>query len=303
MVLAVGDFSLSLHVPMNDVSSPAKVELTTAVIPDRCTQVALCGGPYSNFGAVEAFLQATRTICDRFCLGDLGGFGPLPERTIALLQTGQVQCLQGNYDSAIGLGERDCGCGYTDPRDREFAQISYDYTYAHVGETSRAWLRQLPALIRLEWRNRRILLCHGSPVQTNEFVWESETDDDAIRQWLQDFDVDGICATHSGIPWVRRVMQPRGRGFWFNVGVLGRPAHDRTARVSYGLLTFPEGADVPAPELIALEYDVDPVVTTMRAEGLPEEFCESLQTGLWTTCAEILPAAEKVPRSRFGVAV
>lgn len=278
---------------MNDLHAT----IATIQIPDRCTQVALCGGPYSNFGAVTAFLEATQAIGDRFCLGDIGGFGPLPERTIALLKEGNVQCLQGNYDSAIGLGERDCGCGYTDPRDREFAQISYDYTYANVGEASRAWLQQLPALIRLEWRDRRILLCHGSPVQTNEFVWESQTDDEAIRNWLQEFDVDGICATHSGIPWMRRVRD----GFWFNVGVLGRPAHDRTPHVAYGLLTFPAGAELPAPELVSLAYDVAPVVETMRSEGLPEEFCESLQTGLWTTCAEILPAAEKVPRSRHGV--
>ncbi|MEO1131481.1 MAG: metallophosphoesterase [Cyanobacteria bacterium J06639_1] len=293
-----------------DVSTATSI--TTIRIPDRCTQVALCGGPYSNFGAVEAFLAATQEIGDRFCLGDIGGFGPLPERTIALLREGNVQCLQGNYDSAIGLGERDCGCGYTDPRDREFAQISYDYTYAHVGDTSREWLRQLPALIRVEWRDRRILLCHGSPVRTNEFVWESQTDDERILKWLQAFEVDGICATHSGIPWVRwvtRSLSDKGnslsgssaRGFWANVGVLGRPAHDRTPRVSYGLLTFPLDADIPTPELVSLAYDVEPVVAAMRSEGLPEEFCESLQTGLWTTCAEILPAVEKEPRSRFGI--
>ncbi|MEO0853255.1 MAG: hypothetical protein AAFY15_07095, partial [Cyanobacteria bacterium J06648_11] len=135
-------------------ASSAIATVTTIQIPDRCTQVALCGGPYSNFGAVSAFLEATQEIGDRFCLGDIGGYGPLPERTIALLRGGNVRCLQGNYDSAIGLGERDCGCGYTDPRDREFAQISYDYTYANVEETSREWLRQLPALIRLEWRDR-----------------------------------------------------------------------------------------------------------------------------------------------------
>lgn len=281
--------------------------ITTVRIPDRCTQVALCGGPYSNFGAVEAFLAATREIGDRFCLGDVGGFGPLPERTIALLRAGNVRCLQGNYDSAIGLGERDCGCGYTDPRDREFAQISYDYTYARVGEASREWLRQLPALMRLEWRDRRILLCHGSPVQTNEFVWESQTHDERIQNWLREFEVDGICATHSGIPWVRRVKSSRAnseagdRGFWFNVGVLGRPAHDRTPHVSYGLLKFPYRSTMPEPELVSLSYEVEPVVATMRSEGLPEEFCESLQTGLWTTCAEILPEAEKVPRLRGAV--
>jgi len=36
----------------------------------------------------------------------------------------------------------------------------------------------------------------------------------------------------------------------------------------------------------------------VRAEGLPEEFAETLLTGWWTTCLEILPARERAA-SRF----
>jgi hypothetical protein len=31
----------------------------------------------------------------------------------------------------------------------------------------------------------------------------------------------------------------------------------------------------------------------MRAEGLPAEFVETVLTGWWTTCLEILPAKER----------
>ena len=30
----------------------------------------------------------------------------------------------------------------------------------------------------------------------NEFVWQSETDDAQILDYLQRYEVDGICATH-----------------------------------------------------------------------------------------------------------
>ena len=53
-------------------------------IPAGCDRIALCGGPYSNFGAVTAFLDATQDVEYRFCLGDIGGFGPLPNRTLEL---------------------------------------------------------------------------------------------------------------------------------------------------------------------------------------------------------------------------
>ncbi|MEA5466781.1 metallophosphoesterase family protein [Leptothoe sp. PORK10 BA2] len=276
-------------------------------LPDACDRIAVCGGPYSNFAAVDGFLAATADVPYRFCLGDLGGFGPLPDRTLELLRSAGVICLQGNYDHAVGHGLRDCGCGYSDPRDREFAQISYDYTYAHTSADHRQWLQQLPELIILEWRGRNVLLCHGSPDVVNEFVWATETDDAQIQAFLTRYAVDGICATHTGLPWVRNVPRPGDRpnehpdGFWFNVGVLGRPAHEGKRHVYYGYLNFPQGAAGPTPELVPLTYDIDTVTAAMRSEGLPEEFIASLEQGVWTTCAEILPPAEKSVQTRVTV--
>jgi len=264
-------------------------------ISQTCDRIGLCGGPYSNFGAVAAFLDATAEVDYRFCLGDIGGFGPLPDRTLDQLRQANVICLQGNYDQAIGDGERDCGCGYTDPRDREFAQISYDYTYVHTAEHHRQWLRTLPQLIRLRWRDRRLLLCHGSPEVVNEFVWESDTADSWIEKWLERAEVDGIFATHTGIPWLRTVRN----GFWCNVGVLGRPAHEGQPYVYFAQVDFPAGAAAPVPQIRPLSYDPAPVVAAMAAAGLPVEFQESLLTGVWTTCAEILPEAERQVRSRL----
>jgi hypothetical protein len=265
-------------------------------LPDNCDRIALCGGPYSNFAAVEAFLSATATVSHRFCLGDIGGFGPDPNRTLDLLRQAGVTCLQGNYDHAVGHGERDCGCGYTDPRDQAFAQISYDYTYAQTAAHHRDWLRTLPPQIRLRWRDRTLLLCHGSPDGVNDFVWESTTGDRWIEDCLERYGVDGICATHTGIPWWRQVRN----GFWFNVGVLGRPAHDGSPQVYYGLLQFPPAITAPAGKLVPLTYDVAAVVTAMATAGLPVEFQDSLRQGIWTTCAEILPPAERPVRDRTG---
>ncbi|MGB3491451.1 MAG: hypothetical protein WBA57_01900 [Elainellaceae cyanobacterium] len=269
-------------------------EIQRIQIPDSCDHIALCGGPYSNFGAVEAFLGATESCDYRFCLGDIGGFGPLPNRTIEQLRDNGVICLQGNYDHAVGYGERDCGCGYSDAGDRHFAQISYDYTYAHTDGQHRDWMRSLPRLIRLEWRDRAFLLCHGSPVQVNEFVWESETGDAQIQAYLEQFQVDAICGTHTGIPWLRHVDRPtHGRGFWLNVGVLGRPAHEGKPHVYYSRIDFHADDAEPSPQLLPLVYDVASVIEVMQQEGLPQEFQQSLKQGVWTTCASVLPRAEQ----------
>lgn len=276
-------------------TQPEVVRKLLVTIPEDTTSIALCGGPYSNFMAVQQFLSETSLVSHRFCLGDMGGFGAFPDRTIDLLRDSGTIVLQGNYDRAVGYGERDCGCGYTDPRDREFAQISYDYTVANTSAANRTWLKQLPQLIEIQWRSEKILLCHGSPEQVNEFVWETETENARIERWLHEFGVRGICATHSGLPWTRKV----GNGFWCNVGVLGRPPHDGQPHVYFALLEFPAGAEAPQPKFVAMDYDTSVAIAAMRAEGLPEEFCDSLRSGVWTTCAEILPPQEQAVRQRL----
>jgi predicted phosphodiesterase len=265
----------------------AKSDMKNIIIPDDCQRIALCGGPYNNFSATEKFLAETISIENRFCLGDMGGFGPHPNRTIELMRDAGVVCVQGNYDDSVGNGEVDCGCGYIDPLDRKFAQISFDYTFKNTSEQNRAWLRELPKQIILQWRGNKILLCHGSPDEVNEFVWQSETDDARIAEWLEQYQVDGICATHSGIPWLRKI----GKGFWLNVGVIGRPAHEGLPRVWYAAIDLV--GDALEPTLIPMDYDSSPVVEAMRAEKLPEEFCQSLLSGTWTTCYNILPPSEQ----------
>ena len=146
-------------------------ELDLSAEPFR--KVALFGGVYNNYLALEALLEECRRQRAEatFCLGDIGGFGPHPDRCFPPLREGSILSLAGNYDVSLAQGEADCGCGYTDPRDNHFAQISYDYTFAKTSAENKAWLGALPASIRLTVGSRKIVLCHGSPRRTNEFLW------------------------------------------------------------------------------------------------------------------------------------
>ena len=83
------------------------------------TKIALFGGVYSNYLALDAAITDARArgISDLYCLGDLGAFGPFPARIFPILQRHNVQCIQGNYDDSIGNDLDNCQCGYTDERD------------------------------------------------------------------------------------------------------------------------------------------------------------------------------------------
>ena len=252
-------------------------------------RLALFGGVYSNDLALAAVLEHLRHRgADlAWCLGDVGGFGPHPDRAAEILRDKGVPTLRGNYDDAIGHEHADCGCGYTDPRDSRFAQLSYDYTLANTAPGHRAWMRSLPEQQRLEIEGRSMLLCHGSPRRVNEFLWESACSD-AFLEWLcERHGADVIACAHSGIPWHR--VLPSGRHV-VNVGAIGRPANDGRAEVWYAALELDGEVRV---EFHPVAYDVETLAREMARESLPPEFIETLRTGWWTTCLENLPSKER----------
>ena len=298
-------------------------------------RVAIFGGVYSNHLALAALLAevARRGVEAIYCLGDLGGFGPHPEKVWPLLLAGGVRTIQGNYEQSLATGREDCNCGYTDPRDNHFAAISYLYTARHTSPAFKRWMGELPARRRVRVGGSELLLVHGSPRRVNEFLFHSTTPDAFLEALLAQQRCDALFCTHTGLHWQRRL--PSGRAA-VNVGVIGRPANDGRPHVWCALVTargesaagsgagsaagsatrsatesaagktaaeagaerssgLGAGIDV---ELLPLCYDQRAMAAEVRAAGLPEEFAETLLTGWWTTCLEILPARERAA-SRF----
>ncbi len=254
-------------------------------------RIACFGGVYNNYLALDAALRdaVARGAEAIYCLGDLGAFGPHPDRVFPLLAEHDVRVVQGNYDHSIGNQLDDCQCGYTDPRDNHFAAISYRYTLENTSDPNREYLRQLPQELRISLGSSRLLLCHGSPRRTNEFLWESTSPTHFLRYLCDEYDADWILATHTGIKWYRGLGE--GRHF-LNVGVLGRPENDGATNVWYTLLESDSAGNV-RHEFVPVQYDYRRLAREMTDEGLPDEFIQTVLTGWWTTCLEALPGKER----------
>jgi hypothetical protein len=257
-------------------------------------RIGLFGGVYSNYLALEALLRDAdrRGVQRLYCLGDLGAFGPFPDRVCQILRDTGIAVIQGNYDHSIGNGLADCQCGYTDARDNYFAKLSYDYTFQNTSAEYKAWMQKLPSEIRIQVGPYRALLCHGSPRKTNEFLWETTTSD-AFLNWLfKKYEADLIVGTHTGLHWHR---EPAPGKHFINCGAIGRPANDGLTSVVYTVIGAGNAKNAWPLEVdfVRLDYDHQRLAAEMTFEGLPAEFIETIRTGWWTTCNEILPAKER----------
>ena len=254
-------------------------------------KIAVFGGVYNNYIALEALIADVkkRGADELFCLGDLGAFGPNPDKVFPLLMENSIQVMQGNYDNSIGNGLADCRCGYTDPRDNHFAKLSYDYTFANTSDKYKQWMRYLPKEFKIHLGKYRVRMAHGSPRRMNEFLWESTTPDQFLGKLFRDYESDIILATHTGIHWQRHLEEDK---HFVNVGVIGRPENNGQVNVWYTMLSIARDQELQV-ESIPLGYDYKSLAMEMEYEKLPKEFTDTVLTGWWTTCLEILPAKER----------
>ena len=145
----------------------------------------------------------------------------------------------------------------------------------------------LPKMLRLEFAGRRVLMAHGSPRRINEFLWYSTSPVPFLSRMLEEHRADLLLVTHTGLHWQRRLPGDRDV---VNVGAVGRPPNNGRTEVYYALLTCREGLEV---EFVPVAYEAVRLAREMREEKLPEEFVQTILTGWWTTCLEILPAKER----------
>lgn len=242
---------------------------------------ALISDIHANLPALEAVLAdiAAHAGADAvYHLGDLVGYAPWPDETVARLRAEGIPGVAGNYDSTVATGYDHCGCRYDDPVQEALAHQSYAWTRRLVSEPTRALLAALPFRIDLAPRGGhqtgpRLILVHGAPT-LNTLYWTADRDDAFCRRMLALAGArpgDTIAFGHTHLPWQREVDGVR----LVNAGSVGRPK-DGDPRAGYAVVELGEGTVV---ELRRVAYDVERAARAIEASELPDAFAWQLRTG------------------------
>ncbi|MFN2432353.1 MAG: metallophosphoesterase, partial [Gemmatimonadota bacterium] len=242
---------------------------------------ALISDVHANLPALEAVLDdlARRGAPATYHLGDLVGYAPWPDETVARLRQHGIAGVAGNYDSTVATDYEHCGCKAENPHQEALSHESYEWTRAHVSGDTKAFLGGLPFRIDLRpsggHRSKpRVILVHGAPT-LNTLYWTEDRPDSFCLQMARIAGAvagDVLAFGHTHRPWQRAV-----EGIHFvNTGSVGRPK-DGDPRAGYVLLEMGEG-EVEV-EFVRVEYDLERAAQAIRQSELPDEFAEDLLRG------------------------
>lgn len=255
-------------------------------------KIALFSDIHANLPALEAFFKdvETRNADAIYCLGDLVGYNVWPNEVIDEIRKRGIPAIAGNYDFGIGRASDDCGCAYKTDEEKAMGKVSISYTNEIIKDEQRAYLRTLPAHIRLEFQLNNdplnVLLVHGSPRKVNEYLFE-DRDEKSLMRIMEQAEADIMCFGHTHKPYHRILPAAVTKDVHYrhaiNIGSVGKPKDD-DPRGGYVLLTINENSSVKDKdsikvELIRFAYDVEKAAKAVEDSPLPNAYADMLRNG------------------------
>jgi diadenosine tetraphosphatase ApaH/serine/threonine PP2A family protein phosphatase len=241
-------------------------------------RVLVISDVHANYTALQAVLADAGQVDEVWCLGDIVGYGPDPNRCIQRIrELPNLTCLLGNHDVAL-LGAMPL---YSFNGE---ARLALEWQEGVLTASNLAFLRSLPE--RLQVRGQ-VSLVHGSP---RDPVWEYVVNTLSARLNFDFFETPWCVVGHSHTQCIFQLEQERNRisldiphlgetlklkpRAILNPGSVGQP-RDRDPRAAYAI--YDTEAETWEPRRV--EYDIAEVQQRIRKAGLPEKHAVRLAYG------------------------
>lgn len=254
-------------------------------------KIALFSDIHANLPALEAFFAdvESRRPDAIYCLGDLVGYNIWPNEVVDEIRKRGIPTIAGNYDFGIGRSSDDCGCAYKTDDEKANGKVSIAFTNEIMNDEQRAYLRTLPAHIRLDFQLNdkplSVLLVHGSPRRINEYLFE-DRDEKSMLRIMEQASADVLLFGHTHKPYHRILNSGSDSAadhfhHAINIGSVGKPK-DGDPRGCYVLLDIQQHASITDRDSIGVEfirfgYDVEKAARAVEESPLPSAYAEALR--------------------------
>lgn len=236
---------------------------------------------HSNAPALRAVLSHVRRkhFDTVICLGDFVGYGAQPNQILDSmrgLRRSKI-FIRGNHDRVVA--------GSDEANDfNEAARSAALWTRVHLSGQNRRFLEKLPVG---PLSVGRLLLCHGSPFDEDDYVFTIHHAAQVFANYADElilyghthlpafYSVDASGRVRSTTPrdGSRMKLEPDHR-YLINPGSVGQP-RDRNPAASCAILDLDEGV----VQFFRVEYDLEEAQSAILAAGLPKVLAHRLAWG------------------------
>lgn len=254
-------------------------------------KLLLFGGVYSNLQALEKLISIAKEEGippeNCICTGDITGYCAQPEETVHTFKNWGALSIAGNVELQLANDSEECGCDFkAGGRCDSFSKMWFPYTKMKLSEESLKWIGTIPENISFDYAGKKITIVHGNYGNVSEFVFKSNAQE-SKETCFKATHSNVVIAGHCGLPFHQYIKEK----LWVNPGVIGMPANDGTSRVWYVLME--DKNDTLSFSHKSFEYDFQAAQRFMYQNHLPEEYADTLASGIWDNM-EILPEVEKM---------
>ena len=251
---------------------------TPAAASVPAVRIAVLSDIHGNLHALDAVLSDVdaQSVDQLWCLGDVVGYGPLPNECVDGVRDRVSLSLCGNHDLAVlGVLEMSEFSG-----DAAAAAI---WTQGVLGEPQRTWLGGLEPIGRADG----VELFHGSPRNP---VWDYVLSETAAVESLNETTAPLVLVGHSHVALaiclkgdeVAGGLAPAGTtvelgaGRWLlNPGSVGQP-RDGDPRAAWALID----TEAARAEFRRVDYAIEQTQAEIRDRGLPSALAARLTYGI-----------------------
>jgi len=237
---------------------------------------------HSNATAMNELLETAKHRWDKtVCLGDVVGYGTIPNYVTERLRQLGTKTIRGNHDKAV--------TGLMATEDfNPVAKAAVDWTRAELKPEHMTWLTELP---KGPLESEGIVLIHGAFQDEDEYVFTPEQALDGLLDSTAAVTFFGHTHHQGGFSYQDsrlEVLQIRPRAaesfaalrieslrrFLLNPGSIGQP-RDGDPRAAFAVADL----EHEVVEFWRIPYDVAAVQKRMRAAHLPEPLVQRLLVG------------------------
>lgn len=217
-------------------------------------RVGLISDIHANRIALDAVLEDMPPVDHLVCAGDVVGYNPWPAECVEIVRECEIPMVMGNHDRAVASD--------TAFRFNAMAKAGVEHSRRELSDDQLEWLAGLPEERTVLDGNVKIV--HGHPDDPDHYTYPEEFSPELL---------DGeelLVLGHTHV----QAHATYEEGIVCNPGAVGQP-RDGDSRGAYAIVDL----DRMEVEERRVEYDIEKVVETVEAAGLPKRIGTRLRKG------------------------